>query len=462
MSDGQQRAAAADAGPCVRVDGDDRIVSPHATVRGTLQVPGDKSISHRVAMLAGLATGTISIEGFLASEDCLHTLQAVERLGARVQRDGSCVTVTGCGGTFRAPGGILDMGNSGTGIRLLSGLLAGHPFETELTGDASLRSRPMRRIQDPLERMGAKLSLTGERGCAPIRVHGARLKGIEYRLPMASAQVKSCVLLAGLMAEGRTTVMEPKATRDHTERLLRAMGVKCVSDGLTISVDGVPAGGLHVPRGPWLVPGDFSAAAFWLAAAAMRPGSQVLLTNVGLNPRRTAMLNVLRRMGAKLDVFPTDAQNAWEPAGAVSVEGVDLRGTEIAGDEIPNLIDELPVVAAMAALATGTTVIRDAEELRVKETDRIAAMLKCLAEFGVQGEERPDGMVIHGGSRIRGGGRVQSFGDHRIAMAGAVLSLAADAPVRICDVPCVATSYPAFWHDLGRLTGGGHRGDSAS
>ncbi len=435
----------------VWVEGDDRVVHPRGRVKGTLQVPGDKSISHRLAMLMALTEGAATFEGFLASEDCIHTLRAVEALGAGVVRHGAQVTVTGTGGWFRAPGCVLDMGNSGTGMRLLAGLLAGHSFTTELTGDASLRSRPMKRIQAPLEQMGARLELTGERGCAPIRVHGAPLRGIDYRSPVASAQVKSCVLLAGLLAEGRTRVVEPKSTRDHTERLLRAMGIDCRSDGLEVSVEGV-GGRLPRPRiTTWPVPGDFSAAAFWLGAAAMLPGSQVLLTNVGLNPRRTAFLDVLKRMGAKIEIFPTDAKNAWEPMGAVAIEGGELRGTEVAGDEIPNLIDELPMVAVLGALAQGRTVIRDADELRVKETDRITAMLKSLAAFGVRGEERPDGMVVHGGGRIRGGGEVVSYGDHRIAMSGAVLALAADAPVRICDVGCVATSYPAFWSDLERL-----------
>lgn len=434
--------------------GDDRWVAPRPGVSGTLQVPGDKSVSHRLAMLLGLAEGESRVEGFLDSEDCLNTLAAVAALGAGVTRSGTAVRITGVGGRFRAPGQVLDMGNSGTGIRLLAGLLAGHDFSVELTGDASLRSRPMNRIAEPLARMGARLELLGPRGCAPLRVHGAALRGMTYALPMASAQVKSCVLLAGLLAKGTTTAIEPKATRDHTERLLRAMGVACVTQGNAVSLTGPVR--LQAPggRGPWLVPGDFSAAAFWLAAAAMRPESKVLLTNVGLNPRRTALLDVLRRMGALVEVFPTDAANAWEPAGAIAVEGGLLRGTEVAGDEIPNLIDELPVVAVLGAMAEGTTVIRDAEELRVKETDRIAAMIRTLGVFGVRCEERPDGMVVHGGGRIRGGGQVDSLGDHRIAMAGAVLSLAADAPVRIANVPCVATSYPRFWQDLRRLAVG--------
>ncbi|MCE9615945.1 MAG: 3-phosphoshikimate 1-carboxyvinyltransferase [Lentisphaerae bacterium] len=445
----------------VQVDGDDRIVTPHPRIRGTLQVPGDKSMSHRVAMLAALLDGTSTIDGFLASEDCLHTVQAMRDLGAQATQDGATVTITGTGGRYRSPMRVLDMGNSGTGMRLLTGLLAGHPFPAELTGDASLRSRPMKRIQEPLEQMGARLELLGPRGCAPIRVHGARLKHVTYVLPMASAQVKSCVLLAGLLAEGRTTVVEPKATRDHTERLLRALGVRCESNGLEITVDGT---GDRLPRPrsqAWSVPGDFSAAAFWLGAAAMLPGSQVLLTNVGLNPRRTAFLDVLKRMGARIEIFPTDTQNSWEPAGAVSIEGGELQGTEVAGEEIPNLIDELPMVAVLGALAKGRTVIRDAEELRVKETDRITAMLRCLSAFGVKGEERPDGMVVEGGARIRGGGEVTSFGDHRIAMSGAVLALAADAPVRIRDVACVATSYPAYWTDLVKLVAGGQRVEAA-
>jgi 3-phosphoshikimate 1-carboxyvinyltransferase len=436
----------------VREDGNDRIITPRAAINGTVQVPGDKSISQRLAMLAALADGESSMDGFLAGEDCLSTLGAMASLGARVTRQGAHVSVVGAGGRLSAPAGVLDLGNSGTGMRLLCGLLAGHDFESELTGDASLRSRPMGRIAAPLRNMGARVALLGANDCAPIRIHGGGLRAMRYRLPMASAQVKSCVLLAGLFAEGETIVEEPKATRDHTERLLRALGADCRSEGLTVRVHGAGGDRLALAARNWSVPGDFSAAAFWMGAAAMQPGAHVLMRGVGINPRRTAFLDVLRRMGANVEVFASEQEHAWEPFGAVAVQGGELRGTEVAGDEIPNLIDELPMVAVIAAAAEGQTVIRDAQELRVKETDRIAAMVASLRAFGIQAEDRPDGMIITGGGAIRGGGTVDSRGDHRIAMAGAILALQADASARIRNVACVATSYPAFWMDLMRLT----------
>jgi len=434
----------------------DITVEPCADFGGIVTVPGDKSVSHRAAMLTGLASGQSIIEGFLVSEDCLNTLHAVRTLGATVMREGSSVKITGTGGAFQSTAHELDMGNSGTGMRLLSGLLAGHGFVSVLTGDESLMSRPMKRIREPLERMGAEVELQGERGCAPIRIKGGGLRGIWYQLPMASAQVKSCVLLAGLFAEGKTTVMEPRRTRDHTERMLLQMGADVTVDGLNISLEG-SGGGLPVLKGMNLVvPGDFSSAAFWLAAAASHEGAKVTVEGVGLNPRRTAFLDVLRRMGAEVEVTVTDNRDpmelGWEPIGTMSVQGVRLKGTEVGGEEIPNLIDELPLVGVVAAMAEGKTVIRDAAELRVKESDRIAAMARVLTGFGVKVEERDDGMVIHGAGELRGHSEVDSQGDHRIAMAGAILALFADGPTKIRNIHCVATSYPSFWDDLEKLS----------
>ena len=433
---------------------DVRAVEPCRGVKGALRVPGDKSISHRAGMLAGLARGTSRIEGFLTSEDCLNTLKAVEALGARVERDGAAVTVEGTGGAFRAPAGPLDMGNSGTGIRLLTGLLAGHAFSAELTGDESLRSRPMRRIKEPLEKMGARVELLGANGCAPIRVAGGRLRGIEYALPVASAQVKSCVLLAGLFAEGTTAVIEPKPTRDHTELMLAGLGLPLRREGLRVAIKGAAPGVPWIPAGARVVPGDFSSAAFWMVAAAGREGSEAVLENVGLNPRRTALLDVLRRMGADVSVRERPAPWAGEPMGTITVRGGRLKGTDVAGDEIPNLIDELPLVGVAGALAEGRTVIRDAAELRVKESDRIATVCRGLQAFGVRVDEKPDGMVVEGTRRIRGGGDVDSYGDHRVAMCMAILALFADSPVRIRNVACIATSYPSFWEDLNTVVKG--------
>jgi len=453
---------------------DYEIVRPCAGVHGPVRVPGDKSISHRVAMLSALASGVSTIKGFLLSEDCLDTLGALEFLGASVSRDGDVVRIRGTDGMFMAPSHPLDMGNSGTGMRLLAGLLAGQEFTSEMRGDASLSARPMMRIKEPLELMGAEVELRGPDGCAPVRITGGRLKGIKYALPVASAQVKSCVLLAGLFADGTTQVVEPKATRDHTERMLRAMGIDLESRDLTASVGGSGGKSLHLKHRDWDVPGDFSSAACWITASACMEGSEIVVERVGLNPRRTALAEVLRRMGAEIEVGPrtpddghrapeergrqaensgADTAPEWEPVGSVTVRGRGLRGTIVGGDEIPNLIDELPLIAVAGARAEGVTVIRDASELRVKESDRIASVAEGLASVGVAVEEKPDGMVIRGGTNIRGGVQIDSCLDHRVAMAMAVLGLSAAEPVRILNASCVSTSYPSFWDDFRRMTG---------
>jgi 3-phosphoshikimate 1-carboxyvinyltransferase len=433
-----------------------RTVANADRIAGVVRAPGDKSISHRAVMLAGLADGESVVRGFLEGEDCLCTAAALQRLGAEVERRGETLRIRGAGGRFRDPGGALDLGNSGTSMRLLAGLVAGQPFATEMTGDASLRSRPMRRIKEPLERMGAAVELLGPNGCAPIRVRGARLAPIEYPLPVASAQVKSCVLLAGLFARGVTTVIEPERTRDHTERMLRACGVTVETQGGHVAVHGAADGVPRLRARDWDVPGDVSSAAFWMVAAACRPGGDVAVERIGLNPTRTAVLDVLRRMGTCVEVRADPADTAGdvgEPVGRIRVTGRGLRATEIGGAEIPNLIDELPVLTVAAALAEGRTVIRDARELRVKESDRIATTCAMLRAFGVRAEERPDGMAIEGPARIRGGVTIDSRGDHRIAMTGAILALLADRPATIRDTACIATSYPTFWTDLARLTG---------
>lgn len=432
-------------------------VSPCARLRGELSVPGDKSISHRLAMLCGIGAGESAIRNYLRSEDCLATLRAMQTLGATVDAAGGGeLRIRGNAGRPRAPAAPLDLGNSGTGIRLLTGLLAGFPVEAVLTGDASVRSRPMRRIQEPLLRMGACVELEGAGGRAPIRVRGGALRAIDYEMPVASAQVKSCVLLAGLRADGTTRVREPLPTRDHTERLLHAMGWPLRARGDWIEIDGAAGAAAPVPAAAWDVPGDISSAAFWLVAAAARDGSELIVRGVGLNPRRTAVLDVLRRMGGDVRVEPRrEAADAWEPRGDIVVVGRRLRGTDIGGPEVPNLIDELPVLAAAGALAEGETVIRDAAELRVKESDRIASMAAGLRELGVEVEERPDGMVVCGGGVRAASANLQSRGDHRIAMSLAVLALFAPGPCTVRDIACVDTSYPGFWDDLRRLAEGG-------
>lgn len=436
----------------------DFVIQPCGRISGVLRVPGDKSISHRLAMLCGLASGESVIRNYLMSEDCLNTLRAVEKLGAQVAQSGKEIRIVGTGGRYSQPAADLDMGNSGTGMRLMAGLLAGQSFVSRMTGDASLCSRPMNRIRVPLELMGADIQLLGAGGCAPIEIRGKGLKAIEYTLPMASAQVKSCVLLAGLGVKGRTVVIEPRPTRDHTEKLLTAMGVGLHVDGLKISLEGEG----ELTGGIWDVPGDFSSAAFWIAAAACSEGSDLTIEGVGLNPRRTAFLDVLKRMGADIRVAGDRGQRTggrgqgvggrqWEEVGSVRVRGCKLNGTEISGDEIPNLIDELPLVAVVGALARGRTVIKDAGELRVKESDRISSVAEGLSAFGVIVDEQPDGMVVVGDSVIKGGASIDSHGDHRIAMAMAVLGLFAESAVTIHNVACVDTSYPGFKDDMEKV-----------
>jgi len=428
-----------------------KIVHPGGFTGGTVRVPGDKSISHRTALLAGISSGESEIQGFLQAEDCLNTLKAMETFGARSWFDDEGVlTIQGTGGKMIEPAAPLDVGNSGTGMRLLAGLCAGSPIQVTLTGDESLLSRPMRRIKEPLEQMGAKVELTPD-GTAPMTIQGGNLKGMEYRLPTASAQVKSCCILAGLYAEGRTTVTEPVPTRDHTERMLRAVGAPIRVEGQRISVEGFGPKGPKFLARPYVVPGDFSSAAYWLAAAAAVPGATVRAEGVGLNLRRTALLDVLRRMGAAVEIERTSAPTDPEVYGNVTVTGADLKGTEVGGEEIPNLIDELPLVAVLGVLARGRTVIRDASELRVKESDRVAVMVENLASLGAKVEERPDGMVIDGRTPVVPTHGIRSYGDHRVAMSMSILSIFASEPVCIGNVACVDTSYPEFWDQLSNL-----------
>lgn len=426
---------------------------------GTVAVPGDKSISHRLALLLPLAAGKSTLRDFLRSEDTLATLHAMGKLGPRVRLGAGGedeMYLEGSAGRLRTPGEPLDLGNSGTGFRLMTGLLAGTTIEAVLTGDPSLRSRPMNRIRDPLLQMGANIEWCGDRpGYAPIRVRGRPLHGMRYTLPVASAQVKSAILLAGLFAEGVTTVIEPIPTRDHTERVFRAMGIPLRVEGAEISLEGFGPNGPSLQGSAWRVPGDFSSSSFWLVAAAARSGARVTIRNVGLNPRRTALLDILARMGARIKARPSAGSDSstWEPVGDVAVTGGELRGTRIGGVEIPNAIDELPALSVAGALAEGETRICDAAELRVKESDRIAAIAENLRRAGVEVKEYPDGLSVRGPARIEGGVEFVSRGDHRVAMACAVLSLFGKRPSRIEDVACVATSYPGFWSDLEQLGG---------
>jgi 3-phosphoshikimate 1-carboxyvinyltransferase len=427
-------------------------------VQAELRVPGDKSISHRAVLLGGLAAGASTIRGFLPSGDCLHTLGAMRALGVccevldEVPGSGPVeLRLHGCECGLRAPAAPIECGNSGTGMRLLAGILAGQRFDSELHGDASLSSRPMGRVIDPLERMGARIESLGARpGCAPLRIHGAPLRGIRYRLPVASAQVKSAVLLAGLFAGDETAVLQPAPTRDHTERMLAAFGVPVRHDdgGWIVVAPG------RLPQGrEFVVPGDFSSAAFWLVAAAVRPGNRIVVREVGLNPTRTALLDVLRRMGAGVTEV-LESGGVGEPVGRIEVTGAELGDCEVLPGEVPNLIDELPVLAVAGALGMGRFTVRNARELRVKETDRIAAMATNLRAMGAEVEEFEDGFEVRGGRPLRGA-TVASFGDHRVAMACAVAGLFASGGMVIRDTGCIATSYPGFAGHLQVMAEGG-------
>ena len=421
-------------------------ITPSPRIDGEITVPGDKSISHRSVIFGSMATGTTRVTGFLPGEDCLCTLRALQALGAQIDVvDETTLIIEGVRGKFKPAWEPIDCGNSGTGMRLLAGLLAGQPFKSRLFGDASLSRRPMKRIIDPLTLMGAKLRAAGEKNTPPLEIDGTALKGIEYKSPVASAQVKSCVLIAGLTGTGTTRVKEPVQSRDHTERLLQHFHAPPMISEAGVAI----RGGTTLHGNDLQVPGDFSSAAFWLVAAAASPGSQLVIRNVGLNPTRTGLINVLVRMGAQIREH-IEAPSA-EPYGTLQVMGTKLHGVEIGGAEIANIIDELPIIAVAAALAEGQTVIRDAHELRVKESDRIKAMATSLRAFGVPVIEEPDGMIIDGGHPIKHA-RVESFGDHRIAMASAILALFADHPSRIDDTGCIETSYPGFEKHLLFLT----------
>ncbi len=421
----------------------------HAPVLETeITVPGDKSVSHRAIMLAALSNGVCKITNFLEGEDCLSTAAAFRQLGVTIEQpEPGTLVVYGTRGVLTAPQGPIDCGNSGTTMRLMSGILAAQSFTSELTGDASLQNRPMRRVVEPLTRMGAKIRTGGARDTPPLLIEGGPLQAITYRTPVASAQVKSAILLAGLFAEGVTTVIEPSPSRDHTERMLEYFLVKLETEHpkptsptkeCRISLQGRQ----QIESRDFSVPGDISSAAFWLVAAAARPGSRLLIKNVGLNPTRTGIIGVLIRMGARLrEVVEVVAQG--EPCGVIDIKGGRLRGTVIAGDEIPNVIDEIPILAVAGALAEGETIIRDAKELRVKETDRIAAIASNLRLMGVPVEEFEDGMKITGGQKLKGA-KLPSYGDHRIAMAFAIAGLHASGETVIEDTACVQTSYPGF------------------
>jgi 3-phosphoshikimate 1-carboxyvinyltransferase len=421
------------------------ITSRPERLYGELTVPGDKSITHRAAMLGAIARGVTEVKGFLNAADCFSTFSCLQSLGVKLSFRSDRLLIEGSNMTFKVADKVLDAGNSGTTARLLLGILAGQPFQTRITGDQSLQQRPMRRVVDPLCRMGAVF--TGNMERLPLTIKGGNLRAIDYKSPRASAQVKSALLLAGLYAEGVTTVEEPQQSRDHTELMLAQFGAAIKVENCRVVLQGRP-----VLRGCQVkVPGDLSTAAFFLVSAALVPDAEVLLKNVGINPTRTGILDVLTRMGADIEVLD---KRVWgkEPVANLLIRGGKvLRGTVIEGPIIPRLIDEIPVLAVAAALAEGQTIIRDAAELRVKESDRISALAIQLARLGVKITETEDGMIINGGAKLKGAA-VASCGDHRIAMALAVAGLAAEGETAIHNAEAINISYPAFMTQLRSLT----------
>lgn len=422
-------------------------VAPVQKLQGELAVPGDKSISHRSIMLGSLAQGTTRISNFLRGEDNFSTMKAFRSMGVPIEDDGQTVTVHGVGlHGLKEPGDLLDCGNSGTTIRLMTGLLSGQSFFSVLTGDQYLRKRPMKRVVEPLARMGAQIAGRGGGTLAPLAITGASLSGIDYQSPIASAQVKSALMLAGLYAAGETKVTEPSLSRDHSERMFRFFGAD-----LDTFCNGVAVrGGRELKGQDIVVPGDISSAAFFLVAALIVPGSELLIRNVGVNPTRTGVIDILLAMGGDI-ILQNQREVSGEPVADLLVRSSRLKGIDIGGDLVPRAIDEFPAICVAAAVAEGTTTIKDAKELRVKETDRIAAMASNLRTVGAgQIDETDDGMIIQGVESLSGG-TVTSCGDHRIAMSLSVAALVCKHEIQIDDVSCVATSFPGFYELLTKV-----------
>ncbi|MGW8312114.1 MAG: 3-phosphoshikimate 1-carboxyvinyltransferase [Desulfuromonadales bacterium] len=424
-----------------------RTVAPVSALRGEISVPGDKSISHRSIMLGSLAEGRTRVSGFLMGEDNLSTWQAFASMGVTIRRTGpQSLEIDGVGlDGLTEPGDVIDCGNSGTTMRLMSGLLAGQNFFSVLTGDRYLRRRPMKRVVTPLVAMGARIWGRDGGEKAPLAIRGGGLKPITYRSPVASAQVKSAVLLAGLTVEGETSVTEPHLSRDHSERMLSYFGADLRPFAGGVSLTGRP----RLFARDVSVPGDISSAAFFMVAGMVTPGAQLLIRNVGVNPTRSGIIDILTAMGGQLELLDL-RELSGEPVADIAVRHSQLKGIDISGDMIPRAIDEFPVISVAASLAEGTTTIRDAAELRVKETDRIAAMVGELGRLGARVEARADGMVVTGVERLLGG-MVSSHGDHRIAMSLAIAALSAQGEVTIEDTGCTETSFPGFWEVLDKI-----------
>lgn len=414
-------------------------------LHGEITVPGDKSISHRAVMFGSLAKGTTRITHFLEGADCLSTISCFRKMGIDIENNNGEILVHGKGlRGLSSPTDILDVGNSGTTTRLISGILAGQNFVSELTGDDSIQSRPMKRIMTPLLSMGADITSIKGNNCVPLRIAGHPLKAIHYDSPVASAQVKSCVLLAGMYSDGVTSVTEPVLSRNHTEIMLNYFGAQVTSEGTTASI--VPEPSLHARE--ITVPGDISSAAYFIAAGLLVPGSEILLKNVGINPTRDGLLRVCKDMGA--DITMLNVNMDGEPTADLLVRTSSLHGTTVGGEIIPTLIDEIPMIAVMAAFAEGTTIINDAKELKVKESDRILVMAENLSRMGADITPTDDGMIIHGGKPLHGA-VIDSYLDHRVAMSFAIAGLLCDGPLSIKGGDCVKISYPEFYEDLYRL-----------
>ncbi len=416
-------------------------------LRGEVRVPGDKSISHRAVMLASLAEGKTTIDNFLDGEDCLHTVELFRQLGVDIQQQGKQVKVLSNGlAAFEEPKVPLYFGNSGTTARLMLGILSGLPFHTVLYGDPFLTVRPMDRVVLPLRKMGAQIDGRQKGSYLPLAIRGTALKGIDYSIPVKSAQVKSAILFAGLLAEGETTVTELAKTRDHTENMLAAFGADIAVDGLKVKITNKQA----LTPTDITVPGDISSAAFFLVAAALVPDSEVILRDVGLNETRTGIIDVLRAMQADITIM-NERVSGGEAIGDILIRYAPLQAVDIAGDMIPRLIDEIPIIALLATQAAGKTTIANAEELRVKETDRIKAVVEVLTTLGAKIEEKEDGMVIYGGKALTGG-NIKSYSDHRMAMLGVIASLISKEPVVIDELTSINISYPDFFQDLSVLS----------
>lgn len=417
-------------------------------LRGEIEIPGDKSISHRAIMFGSLAKGTTEVTHFLQGADCLSTISCFQKLGIEIENTQEKIIIHGKGlQGLSAPTDILDCGNSGTTTRLISGILSGQNFTSTLTGDASIQKRPMKRIMDPLRQMGADITSVHDNNCAPLMIKGSNLHGIHYHSPIASAQVKSSILLAGLYAEGETRVTEPYISRNHSEIMLSHFGANVRTEGTTAILLPDP-----ILEGQKIaVPGDISSAAYFIAAGLLVPGSEILLKNVGINPTRDGILRVAKEMGGEIELLNMNTDNG-EPTADLLVKFSALHGITIGGEIIPTLIDEVPIIAIMAAFARGTTVIKDAAELKVKESNRIQVMVDNLKAMGADIESTDDGMIIHGGKDLHGA-IIDSHMDHRIAMSFAIASLLADGHTTILDKNCVDISFPTFYQDLDRLAG---------